>query len=172
MIDIKRAKNGNASLACAVVEDMLQVIAKSGSLHIFRQPIWAQTKRSAAMTEFSDLFLELRTILDDPDSYYLQVSSQLDPNLVDELRGYAAARNVPLQEPVMQALQLFMLSSAEVAWRELSREAEAAGKPDMTPLNAILERFLTIALDPSRQKLIEGPEMPSLLNQFRRMPDE
>ncbi|SRR6266568_5853868 len=124
------------------------------------------------MSEFSDLFLELRTILDDPDAYYLQVSSELDPNLVDELRAYAAARHVPLQEPVMQALQLFMLSSAEDAWRELSREAASTGKAGATPLNAILERFLTIALDPSRQKLIEGPAMPSLLNQFRRMPEE
>lgn len=151
---------------------MLQVIAKSFGRPIFRQLNPGTKRSSAAMTEFSDLFLELRTILDDPDTYYLQVSSQLDPNLVDELRAYAAARNVPLQEPVMQALQLFMLSTAEDAWRELSREAEASGKPDVTPLNAILERFLTIALDPSRQKMIEGPAMPSLLNQFRRMPEE
>jgi hypothetical protein len=45
------------------------------------------------------------------------------------------------------------------------------GNFSAAPLTFILERFLTISLDPSRQRLIEGPEPPSILNQFRRMPE-
>ncbi len=121
------------------------------------------------MSEFSDLFLELRTILDDPDAYYSQISPQLDPNLVDKLHAYAAARNIPLQQAILNALQLFMLSSAEDAWRKLSAGAAAKDEPEAAPLNVILDRFLAIALDPSRHKAIEGREMPSILNQFRRI---
>lgn len=72
----------------------------------------------------------------------------------------------------MQALQLFMVSSAEDAWRELSSSAMPHGKLRAAPLNAILERFLKFALDPSRQRLIEGPPQPSIINQFRRVPEE
>ncbi len=121
------------------------------------------------MSEFSDLFLELRTILDDPDGYYSQISPQLDPNLVDKLHAYAASRNIPLQQAILNALQLFMLSSAEDAWRKLSAGAAAEDEPAAAPLNIILDRFLAIALDPSRQKAIEGRDMPSILNQFRRI---
>src|SRR5208337_3739389 len=97
------------------------------------------------MSEFSDLFLELRTILDDPDAYYEQISAQLDPDLVDQLRAYAAAHNIP----------------AEDAWRRLSRELGSEGEDTSAPLTVILERFLTVALDPSRQKHIEGPDLPA-----------
>ena len=62
-----------------------------------------------------------------------------------------------------------MLSAAEDAWRELSSGAELADNFSAAPLTFILERFLTISLDPSRQGLIEGPGPPSILNQFRRM---
>jgi hypothetical protein len=121
------------------------------------------------MSDFSDLFLELRTILDDPDAYYEQIGPQLDPNLVDKLHAYAAARNIPLQQAILNALQLFMLSSAEDAWRKLSAGAASRDDPEAAPLNIILDRFLAIALDPSRQKTIEGREMPAILNQFRRV---
>ena len=121
------------------------------------------------MSEFSDLFLELRTILDDPEAYYEQIGPQLDPNLVDKLHAYAAARNIPLQQAMLNALQLFMLSSAEDAWRKLSAGARSSDDPEAAPLNIILDRFLAIALDPSRQKTIEGPEMPVILNPFRRV---
>ncbi len=123
------------------------------------------------MSEFSDLFLELRTILDDPDAYYEQISSELDPDLVDQLRAYAASHNVPLQDALLRALQLFMLTSAEDAWRKLSREVGSNDDNSAAPLTVILERFLTIALDPSRQKQLEGPELPAILHSFRRMPE-
>lgn len=123
------------------------------------------------MSEFSDLFMEMRTILDDPDAYYSQISPQLDPNLVDKLHAYAASRNIPLQQAILNALQLFMLSSAEDAWRKLSFGAATKDEPAAAPLNVILDRFLAIALDPSRQKAIEGRETPSILNQFRRIPE-
>ncbi len=123
------------------------------------------------MSEFSDLFLELRTILDDPDAYYEQISSELDPDRVDQLRAYAASHNVPLQDALLGALQLFMLTSAEDAWRRLSREVGANDDNSAAPLTVILERFLSIALDPSRQKQLEGPELPAILHSFRRMPE-
>jgi hypothetical protein len=78
---------------------------------------------------------------------------------------------VPLPQTVLKALELFMLSAAEDAWRELSSGAETEGNFGAAPLTFILERFLTISLDPSRQGLIEGPGPPSILNQFRRMPE-
>jgi hypothetical protein len=123
------------------------------------------------MPEFSDLFLELRTILDDPEAYYAQISSELDPNLIDELRAYAVARHIPLQDAILNALQLFMLSSAEEAWQKLCREARPEAEFSAAPLSIILERFLAIALDPARQKSIEGPELAPILDSFRRMPD-
>jgi hypothetical protein len=75
---------------------------------------------------------------------------------------------VPLPQTVLKALELFMLSAAEDAWRELSRGAKSEGNFSAAPLTFILE---TISLDPSQQRLIEGPEPPSILNQFRRMPE-
>ena len=123
------------------------------------------------MSGFSDLFLELRMTLDDPEAFNSKISSQLDPNLVDQLTAYAASRNVPLSQTVLKALELFMLSAAEDAWHELSNGAESEGNFSAAPLPFILERFLTISLDPSRQRLIEGPGPPSILNQFRRMPE-
>ncbi len=118
------------------------------------------------MSEFSDL---LRMILDDPDAFDSKIRTQLDPNLVDQLTAYAASRNVPLPQTVLKALELFMLSAAEDAWRELSGGAESEGNFGAAPLTFILERFLTISLDPSRQGLIEGPGPPAIVNQFRRM---
>ncbi|WP_294541295.1 hypothetical protein [uncultured Rhodoblastus sp.] len=123
------------------------------------------------MSEFSDLFLELRTILDDPEAYYQQISSELDPNLVDQLRGYAALHHIPLQDALLGALQLFMLTSAEDAWRKLQRDVGAEDEYSAAPLTVILERFLAIALDPARQKRLEGPKLPAILNAFRRMPE-
>jgi hypothetical protein len=124
------------------------------------------------MSEFSDLFLELRTILDDPDAYYEQISAQIDPDLVDQLRAYAASHNIPVEDALLRALQLFMLTSAEDAWRKLSRELGSENDEDSAaPLTVILERFLTIALDPARQKQLEGPELPAILHAFRRMPE-
>jgi hypothetical protein len=120
------------------------------------------------MSGFSDLFLELKMILDDREAFNPKISTQLDPNLVDQLTAYAASRNVPLAQTVLEALELFMLSAAEDAWRELSSGAEAEGNSSAVPLTFILERFLTISLDPSRQRLIEGPGPASILNQFRR----
>ena len=116
------------------------------------------------MSEFSDL---LRMILDDPDAFDSKIRTQLDPNLVDQLTAYAASRNVPLPQTVLKALELFMLSAAEDAWRELSSGVESEGNFSAAPLTFILELFLTISLDPSRQGLIEGPNPPSILNQFR-----
>jgi hypothetical protein len=76
------------------------------------------------MSEFSDL---LRMILDDPDDFNSKISTQLDPNLVDQLTAYAASRNVSLSQTVLKALELFMLSAAEDAWRKLSSGAESEG---------------------------------------------
>jgi len=120
------------------------------------------------MSGFSDL---LRMILDDPDAFDSKIRTQLDPNLVDQLTAYAASRNVPLPQTVLKALELFMLSAAEDAWCELSGGAESEGNFGAASLTFILERFLTISPDPSLQGLIEGPGPPSILNQFRRMPE-
>jgi hypothetical protein len=68
-------------------------------------------------------------------------------------------------------LGAFQGSAIVVAWHELSNGAESEGNFSAAPLTFILERFLTISLDPSRQRLIEGPGPPSILNQFRRMPE-
>ena len=102
-------------------------------------------------------------ILDDPDAFDSKIRTQLDPNLVDQLTAYAASRNVPLPQTVLKALELFMLTAAD--------GAESEGNFSAAPLTFILELFLTISLDPSRQGLIEGPGPPSILNQFRRMPE-
>ena len=77
------------------------------------------------MSGFSDL---LRMILDDPDAFDSKIRTQLDPNLVDQLTAYAASRNVPLPQTVLKALELFMLSAAEDAWRELSSGVEFRGQ--------------------------------------------
>jgi hypothetical protein len=58
------------------------------------------------MFGFSDL---LRMILDDPDAFNSKISTQLDPNLVDQLTAYAASRNVPFPQTVLKALELFMM---------------------------------------------------------------
>lgn len=121
------------------------------------------------MSEFSELFLELRTILDDPEAYYEQIGEQLDPELVDQLRAYAASHNIPLQDALFGALQLFMLTSAEEAWRKLSLEVGGEDADSAAPLTVVLERFLTVALDPSRQKRIEGPDLRASLHAFRRL---
>ena len=76
------------------------------------------------MSGFSDL---LRMILDDPDAFDSKIRTQLDPNLVDQLTAYAASRNVPLLQTVLKALELFMLTAAEDAWRELSSGVESEG---------------------------------------------
>jgi hypothetical protein len=55
------------------------------------------------MSGFSDLFLELRMTLDDPEAFNSKISLQLDPNLVDQLTAYAASRNVPLSQTVLKA---------------------------------------------------------------------
>jgi hypothetical protein len=120
------------------------------------------------MSEFSNL---LRMILDNPDTFRSKITTQLDPNLVDQLTAYAASRNVSPTQTVLKALELFMLSAAEDAWRELSSGAQSEDNFSAAPLTFILERFLTISLDPSRQGLIEGPGPPSILNQFRRVPE-
>ena len=109
--------------------------------------------------------------LDDPEAFNSNISTQLDPNLVDQLTAYAASRNVPLSQTVLKALELFMLSAAEDAWHELSNGAESEGNFSAAPLTFILERFLTISLDPSRQRLIEGPALAfdmgeEIANQF------
>ena len=64
------------------------------------------------MSGFSGLILELNSIIDDSDAFHSRISAQLDPNLVDQLSAFAAARNVPLRQTVLHALELFMLSSA------------------------------------------------------------
>src|ERR1700730_23070 len=102
-------------------------------------------------------------ILDDPEAFNSNISTQLDPNLVDQLTAYAASRNVPLSRTVLEALELFILSAAEDAWRDLYSGAETEVNSSAAPLTFILERFLTISLDSSRQKMIEGPGPPSIL---------
>jgi hypothetical protein len=123
------------------------------------------------MSEFSELFLELRTILDDPESFDSRIGAWLEPDLVDKLSAYAAARNESLPEAVLAALQLFMFSAAEDAWRELAGGKERTENFSAAPLNIILERFMNIALDPSRQRVIEGPA-PAILNQFCRIRED
>ena len=86
-------------------------------------------------------------ILDDPAAFNSKIRTQLDPNLVDQLTAYAASRNVPLPQTVLKALELFMLSAAEDAWRELSGGAGSEGNFSAAPLTFILERFLTISLE-------------------------
>jgi hypothetical protein len=122
------------------------------------------------MSEFSDLFFNLRTMLDDPESPHSDLGAELDPNLVDRLSAYSAARNEPLPQTILTALQMFMFSTAEDAWRKYSAETESGEAP--APLDIILERFLAIALDPSRQRLLKGPAPDSVLNQFRRLGEE
>jgi hypothetical protein len=124
------------------------------------------------MSEFSGLFLDLGAVLDDPEAFASNIGARLEPDLLDKLHAFAAARNETLPHTVMAALQLFMFSAAEDAWRDLSNEMAPADDVGAAPLNIILERFMAIALDPARQKLLEGPEPASLLNQFRRLREE
>ncbi|HEY8005715.1 MAG TPA: hypothetical protein VIE66_02665 [Methylocella sp.] len=156
-------RTGNASLRIGLSQSFVPLRGTKGRGEAL---IRAEV---AAMSGFSDL---LRMILDDPDAFDCKIRTQLDPNLVDQLTAYAASRNMPLPQTVLKALELFMLKAAEDAWRELSSGAELEGNVSAAPLSFILERFLTISLDPSRQGLIEGPAPPSILNQFRRMPEQ
>jgi len=57
------------------------------------------------------------------------------------------------------------------AWRKLRLEAGPEDQFSAAPLGLILERFLAVALDPARQRRIEGPELPAILHSFRRMPE-
>jgi hypothetical protein len=61
------------------------------------------------MSGFSDLFLELRMTLDDPEAFNSKISTQLDPNLVDQLTAYAASRNVPLSQKALEASFVIVL---------------------------------------------------------------
>jgi hypothetical protein len=89
------------------------------------------------MSEFSVL---LRMILD-PDAFNSKISTQLDPNLVDQFTAYAASRKVSLPRTVLRALELFMLSVAEDAWRELSSGAESEDNFSAALLTFILNAF-------------------------------
>jgi hypothetical protein len=120
------------------------------------------------MAAFGDRYLEIRSMLGDPEAFYSKFSSHLDPNLVDRLGAYAVSRNMPLAETVLIALELFMLSVAEGAWAELAR-GQDLNLFSTAPMSFILEQFLTNDRYTSSQRLIEGPEPPSILNQFCRM---
>ncbi len=74
--------------------------------------------------------------------------------MVDLLSAYAASRNVPLSQTVLRALELFMFSAAEDAWRELNSAAESECELGDAGLNIVLERFMTVDLSASRQGLI------------------
>ena len=121
------------------------------------------------MFGFSDL---LRMILDDPDAFNSKISTQLYPNLVDQLTAYlrrlakcASPANRPESPGAVYAVSCRRRLARTFQWSGVEGNFSAA------PLTFILEHFLTISLDPSRQRLIEGPEPPSILNQFRRMPE-
>ena len=92
------------------------------------------------MPGFSDIIFELRTGLDDPDDLHMRLREVLDPDLADRLAGFGAARGMALSETILRAVELFMLSAAEDAWRQMSGAERDASLGDPA-LRVILEQF-------------------------------
>ena len=105
-----------------------------------------------AIPDFSQMLIDLRLGLDDPDAFHAQMSTQLDPNLIDELSAFAASRDMTFPQAVLRAVELFMLSAAEDSWQKLSAEHEVGDDFSSAAMKVIIERFLMIGLDPSRQR--------------------
>jgi hypothetical protein len=120
------------------------------------------------MPDFSDLLVELRAGLDDPDAFRMHMRTEIDPDLVDRLSAFSASRGMSFTETILRAVEMFMLSAAEDAWRNMSDDSEPDAPRGGAAFNAVLERFLSTSLDVSRQGRIAGPPT-SIHSLFRRM---
>jgi hypothetical protein len=120
------------------------------------------------MPEFSDLLVELRAGLDDPDAFRMHMRSEIDPDLVDRLSAFSASRGMSFAETILRAVEMFMLAAAEDAWRNMSDDAEANAPLGGAAFNTVLEQFLSTSLDVSRQGRIAGPPT-SIHSLFRRI---
>ncbi|MDB5593634.1 MAG: hypothetical protein JWM36_595 [Hyphomicrobiales bacterium] len=119
------------------------------------------------MPDFSDILVELRTGLEDPDAFRIHMRSEIDPDLVDRLSAFGASRGMSFAETILRAVEMFMLAAAEDAWRSMADDREADAPLGGAPFNTVLERFLSTSLDVSRQARIAGP--PSAIHTlFRR----
>ena len=121
------------------------------------------------MAALVDLLLELGRRAEAPDALEGELRGRLDPALLDRLSAFSAARNIPLSQAVLWAVECFTLSAAEEAWKQLADESSSEPLFDAAALNMVLERFLAESLNLSRQGQIEGPPAPTDLHQFRRM---
>jgi hypothetical protein len=120
------------------------------------------------MPEFSDILVELRAGLDDPDAFRMQMRDDVDPYLVDRLCAFGASRGLSFPETILRALEMFMLSAAEDAWQKMSEDRERDAPSGGPALNMVLEQFLTANLDVARQGQLEGPPRATH-TLFRRM---
>ena len=121
------------------------------------------------MAALVDLLLELSRRVEAPDALEGELRERLDPALLDRLSAFSVARNIPLSQVVLWAVECFTLAAAEEAWRNLADEATPDQLFDTAALNVVLERFLSDSLNLSRQGQIAGPPTAPDLHQFRRM---
>ncbi len=122
------------------------------------------------MAEFGELLEELRDGLDDPEAFHERLRIALDANLVDRIRGFGAAREATSAEIVLRALEWFMFSTAQRAWRDISASsADEAASKDVA-LTFVVERYLASAMGDARQDLLEGERARTPLRLFQREP--
>jgi hypothetical protein len=122
------------------------------------------------MPEFSEILMELRAGLDDPEQLHERLRDVLDPDLLDRASAFSTARGLTFAQTMFQAAELFMLFAAEDSWLQFSREEHEEAAFGRAALNVILERYLSMRLGAPPQELIEGPSPRSPSRQFRRMP--
>jgi len=120
------------------------------------------------MVDFADVLRELREGLDDPERFHARLSLSLDPNVLDRLTGYGAARGETSARTVLLALEWFMYSAAEQMWRELPSGAEDATEARDAALSLVVERYLSSAMSQAQCELIEGATAPGPGDGFRR----
>ena len=74
------------------------------------------------MAALVDLLLELSRRVEAPDALEGELRERLDPALLDRLSAFSVARNIPLSQVVLWAVECFSLSAAEAASRRLADE--------------------------------------------------
>ncbi len=121
------------------------------------------------MSELSQLYLELRVNLDSAEGLPSRIRSQLDPHTLDQLSAYSTSRDTSPSQSILNALDVFILAAADVAWREIQDHRSLRKRFDMEILNTIIDRYVRDSLAASTQKRLGGQITSPNPNQFRRM---
>jgi len=120
------------------------------------------------MADFADILTELREGLDDPERFHTRLSLSLDPNVLDRLAGFGAARGETSARTVLLALEWFMFSAAEQLWQELSSGVDDPELARDSALSLVIERYLSSAMGEPGQGLIEGATAAEPRGGFQR----